>query len=88
MISKCTACKCGDDSKNKLKGISKSQAKNIKFVENNICLEGEENVNECDNYILKSINHDRYLQKVRKSTLSIFNDKTDYLDNIANLPWI
>ena len=29
--SKCYASRCGDDSKNKLKGISKSQSKNIKF---------------------------------------------------------
>ena len=88
MRSKCNAFECEDDSKNKLKGISKSEAKNIKFVEYKICLDGEENVNKCDNYILKPINHDMYLQKVRKSTLSIFNDKTDYLDNIESLPWI
>ena len=31
--SKCYAFKCGDDSKNKLKGISKSYSKNIKFDE-------------------------------------------------------
>ena len=31
--SKMYAFKCGDDSKNKLKGISKSQSKNIKFEE-------------------------------------------------------
>ena len=29
--SKMYAFKCGDDSKNKLKGLSKSQSKNIKF---------------------------------------------------------
>ena len=31
--SKCYAFKCGDDSKNKLKGISKFYSKNIKFDE-------------------------------------------------------
>ena len=30
--------KCGDDSRNKLKGICKSQSKNIKFEEYEICL--------------------------------------------------
>ena len=30
--SKCDAFRCGDDSKIKLKGISKSQTKNFKFV--------------------------------------------------------
>ena len=71
--SKCYALKCGDDSKNKSKCISTSPTKFIKFVEYNICLDGEENENECDNYFLKSINHDKYLRKTRKSALSIFD---------------
>ena len=62
--SKFYAFKCGDDSKKKLKRISKSQTKNIKFEEYIDCLDGEENVNECDNYILISNNHDIYLQKI------------------------
>ena len=40
--SKLYAFKCGDDTKNKLKGISKSQSKNIKFEEYYICLFGGE----------------------------------------------
>ena len=58
--SKMYAFKCKDkeEDKNKLKGISKSQSKNIKFVEYKICLDGEELEKECVNYILKSINHD------------------------------
>ena len=35
------AFKSGDDSKNKLKGISKNQSKNIKFEEYKKCLDGE-----------------------------------------------
>ena len=31
--SKCYAFRCGSDSKNRLRGIPKSQSKNIKFVE-------------------------------------------------------
>ena len=62
--SKCFAFRCGDDRKNKLKGISKSESKNNKFVEYKICLDGEENQNVCDNYILKLINHEMYLQKI------------------------
>ena len=49
--SKCCAFKCADESKNKLKGCSKSQTKNIIFVEYKSCLD-EEKINECDNYIL------------------------------------
>ena len=63
--SKCYAFKCDNDSKNKLKGISKSQSKNIKFDEYKKCLDGEEYQRECDNYIIRSINHDMVLQKVK-----------------------
>ena len=40
--SKKYAFKCGDVSKNKLIGISKSQSKHIKFEEYKKCLDGEE----------------------------------------------
>ena len=40
--SKKYAFKCGVDSKNKLKGLSKFQSKNIKFEEYKKCLDGEE----------------------------------------------
>ena len=40
--SKMYAFKCGNDSKNKLKGVSKTQSKNIKFEEYKKCLDGEE----------------------------------------------
>ena len=81
------AFKCGDDSKNKLKGISKSQSKNIKLEENKKCLDGEEYQQDCDNYIIRSINHEMVLQKVKKSTLSIFDDKRCYINNIESEPW-
>ena len=85
--SKCYAFKCGDNSKNKLKGISKSQSKNIKFEEYYNCLFGREYQQECDNYIIRSINHEMVLQKVKKSTLSIFDDKRCYINNIKSIPW-
>ena len=55
--SKMYAFKCGNDSKNKLKGVSKSQSENIKFEEYKKCLDGEEYQRECNNYIIRSINH-------------------------------
>ena len=73
--SKMYAFKCGDDSKNKLKGISKGQSKKIKFEEYKNCLDGRKYQEECENYMLKSVNHELYLQRVKKSTLSIFDDK-------------
>ena len=60
--SKMYAITCGDDSKNKLKGISKSQSKNNKFEEYYNCLFGGKHQQECDNYIIRSINHEMYLQ--------------------------
>ena len=85
--SKMYAFNCGDDSKNKLKGISRSQSKNIKFEEYYICLFGGECQKECDNYIIRSHNHDMYLQRVKKPTLSIFDDKRWYINNIEIKPW-
>ena len=73
--SRMYAFKCGNESKNKSKGVSKSQSKNIKFEDYKKCLDGEEYQQECDNYIIRSINHEMVLQKVKKSTLSIFHDK-------------
>ena len=85
--SKCYAFKCGDNSKNKLKGISKSQSRNIKFEEYYNCLFGRENQYECDIYILRSVKLDMVLQKVKKSALSIFDDKRCYINNIESIPW-
>ena len=88
--SKMYAFKCKDDTedKNKLKSISKSQSKYIKFDQYKICLEGEELENECINYILKSTKHDdMYMQGIKKTTLSIFDDKRNYLNNIKSIPW-
>ena len=85
--SKMYAFKCGNDSKNKLKGVSKSQSKNLKFEEYKICLDGEELENECINYILKSINHNMFMQGIKKTALSIFDDKRCYINNIENNPW-
>ena len=51
------------------------------------CLFGGEYQNECDNYIIRSINHEKYLQQVKKSTLSIFDDKRCYIIEIESIPW-
>ena len=81
------AFKCGGDCKNQLKGISKSQSKNVKFEEYKKCLDGEDYQQECDNYIIRSINHEMVLQNFTKSTLSIFDDKRCYINNIESKTW-
>ena len=85
--SKMYAFKCGNDSKNKLKGISKSQSKLIKFEEYYNCLFGGEYQKECDNYIIRSINHEMVLQEVKKSTLSQIDDKRCYINETESIPW-
>ena len=85
--SRMYAFKCGDDSKNRLKRISKAQSKNIKFEEFKICLDVEELEKKSVNYILRSINHDMYMQGIKKTALSIFDDERNYLDNFKSIPW-
>ena len=79
--------KCGDDSKNNFEGISKSLSQNIKFEENYNCLFGGKNQRECDNYLIRSLNHEMYLQRVRKSTLSLFDNRRCYINETENKPW-
>ena len=71
----------------KSKSVFKSQSKHIKFEDYKTCLDGEENENVCSNYNLKSINHKMYMQEIIKSTLSIFDDKRNCLDNFESKPW-
>ena len=72
--------KCGDDSKSKLKGFPKVSQKllnlkNITFVF------WAKNQQECENYLIRSPNHEMYLQRVNKSTLYQFDDKRCYKKN-------
>ena len=87
--SKAYSFKCNDntESKNKIKGISESQSKHIKFEEYYNCLFGREYQRECSNYIIRSINHEMVLQEVKKSTLSIFDDKRCYINETESIPW-
>ena len=71
--SKKYSFKCGDDYKNKLKGVSKSQSKHIIFL--------------CEIYILRSVNHEMYLQQIKESTLSVFDDKRYYIKETERKPW-
>ena len=52
-----------------------------------IVLFGKDYQKECDNYVIRSINHDIYLQKVTKNSLSAFDEKRCYLNNIESIPW-
>ena len=75
--SKMYSFKCGDDIKKNLKGYSESESKYLKLEEYKKSLDGEEYEKERNNYILRSINHEMYLQEVKNSALSIFDDRKE-----------
>ena len=80
-------CKDNNEDKNKIKGISKSQSKHNKFEEYYNCLIGGQYQKECNFYNLRSINHEMVLQEIKKSTLSIFDDKRCYINETESIPW-
>ena len=42
---------------------------------------------ECDNYLNRSLNHEMYLRKVKKSILSEIDDKRYYENNVKSKSW-
>ena len=77
----------GDESKNKLKGISKSYSKNINFEKHYHCLSGGKYQQEGENYLIRSLKREMYLQRVKNSTLSQFDDKRCYINETESKPW-
>ena len=78
--------KDGYDRKKTLKCVSKSQAKHKKFENFKKSLDGEKYQEDCKNYFLRSINVEMYLQGVKKTTLSFFDDKRLYESKIESEP--
>ena len=85
--NKAFSFKCFDLNTNSLKGISTFQSKNIEFDEYCNCLFGGEYQKKCDICSFPSVNHELYLQLVKKSTLPPFDDKQCYENNIKSKPW-
>ena len=73
--------------KNNVKGISESKSKKFKFEGYYNCLFRGKYKQECANFFIRSLNHEMYLQRVRKSTLFQFDDKRCYITNMEILPW-
>ena len=42
---------------------------------------------ECNNYSLRSINHEMHLPERKKSKFSIFEDKRCYINETESKPW-
>ena len=85
--SKAYSFKSGNKKTIKVKGISKSFSKNNKFDEYKNCLDEEEDQRECENYTIRSINHEMYLQLVQKSTISLFSENCFWKNNNRSEPW-
>ena len=58
-----------------MREVSKSQSKQIESEQYKNFLDGKKYQEECETYFLGSVNHEMYLQQIKKSTLSIFDDK-------------
>ena len=58
-----------------IKGVSRGYSKINNFGDYKKCLDGEDYQNECDNYNIRSLIHELYLQRVKKSTLTQYDDK-------------
>ena len=69
--SKMFAFNCGDDSKIKLKGNSNSYSKEDKFEEFQKGLVCGEYQQKCDIYLIRSLNHEMYLQRALNFTLNL-----------------
>ena len=74
--------KCGNDNVYNLKGISKSQSKHLKFEE---LFRGGKYQEVCEIF-LRSVSQEKYLQQLKKSTLSIFVDKRCYIYETESTP--
>ena len=71
----------------KLKGISESQSRNIKFEEYYNWLFGGKYQQECDNSLIGSLNREMCPQRIKKTTLSQFDDKRCYINETESIPW-
>ena len=87
MRSKGFSFKCNDKNRNKLKGTFKFQSKGIKFREYYNRLFGGEYQKGCDNFLIRSLNHEMYLQRVENTTFFAIDYKRCYENNIENTPW-
>ena len=71
----------------KIKGFSKTYSRIIIFDDYTKCLDGGDYQQECDKYIIRSLNHKRKLHRVLKSTLLSFDNKRCYASNIKSERW-
>ena len=87
--SKAYSFKCNDNKENKnKKKVFLDLNQKILNLKNITIVFGGECQKDCDNYIIRSLNHGMYLEGIRKFTLSIFDDKRCYINETESKPWI
>ena len=41
----------------------------------------------CKQFCIRSHDHNMFLQQITKKSLSVFDDKRNYINNNKNIPW-
>ena len=72
---------------NKFKGIVKGYKKEISFDQYYNCLLNQAYNNTCKQFCIRSHDHEMFLQQITKKSLSPFDDKRKYINNIQSIPW-
>ena len=85
--SKCYAYKTElDGNCNIFKGICKGYRKEISFEQYHNCLKNLTYNIECKLFCITSHDHAMYLKQITNKSLSAFNDKREYIDEILSKP--
>ena len=76
-----------DGYNNKFKGIVKGYKKEITFDQYYSCLKNQTYDKTCKQFCIRSHDHNMYLQQITKKSLSPFDDKREYINEIYSRPW-
>ena len=76
-----------DGYENKFKGIVKGYKKEISFDQYYKCLMNQSYNKTCKQFCIRSHDHNMFLQQITKKSLSPFDDKRKYINNIQSTPW-
>ena len=76
-----------DGYNNKFKGLVKGYKKEISFDQYYKCLTNQNYNVTCTQFCIRNHDHSMYLQQITKKSLSPFDDKRKYINNIVSTPW-
>ena len=76
-----------DGYENKFKGIVKGYKKEISFDQYYKCLMNQTYNKTCTQFCIRNHDHNMFLQQITKKSLSPFDDKRKYINNIQSIPW-